>query len=67
MRTHSLKNVGNLQPFIEKLLGNINTHHLVLKIKPMVSRGLFILKETSKSVLLTGVCKRSFVFSSGRR
>lgn len=67
MRAYSLKNMGNLQPFIEKLLGNINTHNLLLKIKPMIFSGLLILKETSKSVLLIDICKHSFVFNFGSR
>lgn len=67
MRAYSLKNMGNLQPFTEELLGNINNHHLLLKIKAMIFRGLLILKKTSKSVLLIDICKHSFVFNFGRR
>lgn len=59
--------MGNLQPFTGELLENMNTHHLLLKVKPMIVRGLLILKESYESVLLIGICKHSFVFSSGRR
>ena len=59
--------MGNLQPFIEESLGNINTHHLLLKIKDTIFRALFVLKESSSSVLHTDICKHSFVFSFGSR
>lgn len=67
MKAQSLKNMGNLHPFIEKLLGNINIHHLLLKIQPMIFRGLYISRETSKSVLLIDICKHSLVFNFGSR